>query len=149
MSNTLHSAAVLDSADMRPRPSVRRGVKALVASAARVLLVRERHADGRAFWTLPGGGVRPGEPLADAVRRELDEELGCVAIVDDSVSRFWYAHRSTPSTMSVYTVFDCAVASGVQPVRSQGVLELRWIDPDRPPARTLPQVRHLLRDHGP
>lgn len=149
MSNSLHPRAVTDSADAGSGPVVRRGAKALVDSASRVLLVRERHADGRSFWTLPGGGARPQEPLVDAVKRELDEELGCVAVVDDPVSRFWYAHLSTPSTVSVYTVFDCAVASDVQPVRSEGVLESRWVDPDRPPARTLPQVRHLLREYEP
>jgi 8-oxo-dGTP pyrophosphatase MutT (NUDIX family) len=130
-------------------PSARRGAKALVSSPSRVLLVRERHADGEPFWTLPGGGVHPRERLADAVRRELDEELGCVAVVGDPVSRFWYAHRSSPSKVSVYTVFDCTVASDVQPVRSEGVLESRWVDPDRPPAGTLPQVRNLLRTHEP
>jgi len=35
----------------------RRGAKALVATDRRVLLIRERHADGTAFWTLPGGGL--------------------------------------------------------------------------------------------
>lgn len=149
MSNSLPAPAVLDPTETRVDPSVRRGAKALVASASRVLLVRESHADGRAFWTLPGGGARPRESLADAVRRELDEELGCIAVVDAPVSRFWYAHLSIPSTVSIYTVFDCAVAPDVQPVRSEGVFESRWIDPDRPPANTLPQVRQLLRDHGP
>ncbi|MGM0370900.1 MAG: NUDIX hydrolase [Halobacteriota archaeon] len=149
MSNSLPAAAGLGSAAARPGPSVRRGAKAFITSGSRVLLVRERHADGRGFWTLPGGGARPREPLTDAVRRELDEELDCVAVVGSPVSRFWYAHVSRPSTVSVYTVFDCAVASEVNPVRSEGVLESRWVDPDRPPARTLPQVRHILRDHEP
>ncbi len=39
----------------------RTGAKALVTSAAKVLLVRERHADGQPFWTLPGGGVHSHE----------------------------------------------------------------------------------------
>lgn len=148
MSNSLRSAAELDSADALA-PNVRRGAKALVAAASRVLLVRERHADGRPFWTFPGGGARPREPLGDTVRRELEEELGCVAVVDSPVSSFWYAHLSAPSTVSVYIVFDCAVASDIRPVRSEGVFESRWVDPDRPPARTLPQVRHFLSAHGP
>ena len=42
----------------RSRPSaasgsLRRGVKALVSTRGAVLLVREEHDDGSAFWTLP------------------------------------------------------------------------------------------------
>lgn len=149
MANSIPATAVFDSAAAGFGPILRRGAKALVASSSRVLLVRERHADGRAFWTLPGGGARPREPLVGTLRRELDEELGCAAVVDGPLATFWYAHLSRPSTVSVYTVFGCAVTSDVQPARSEGVLESRWVDPDRPPTRTLPQVRHLLREYAP
>lgn len=148
MSNRPAPSAGLDVADAAPDRPVRRGAKALVSTSSRVLLVRERHADGRTFWTLPGGGVQPRESPADAVRRELDEELGCGAVVNEPVSTFWYAHLSTSSAVTVYSVFDCSVTSRVRPARSEGVLDARWVDPARPPARTLLQVRHLLREHG-
>lgn len=45
----------------------------------RILLIRavdpaRRH--GGAWWEIPGGGIDPGEDTADAVRRELWEEVG-------------------------------------------------------------------------
>lgn len=132
--------------DARTEPAVRRGAKAVVTSASGVLLVKERHGDGRPFWTLPGGGVRSTESLADGLRRELREELRCESVVGDRRATFWYAHRSSNPSLSVYAVFACSLSSGPRPVRTEGILDTAWVDPDDPPATTLPQVRYLLAE---
>lgn len=54
-----------------------RVVAAVVEREGRLLLCRrpagKRHAG---LWEFPGGKLHPGEPVADAARRELAEELG-------------------------------------------------------------------------
>jgi 8-oxo-dGTP diphosphatase len=53
-------------------PTVR--VAALILAPEGLLLVRQRRA-ADTYWLLPGGGVRFGESIAEALRRELREEL--------------------------------------------------------------------------
>ena len=57
----------------RLRPSA----KGVVIQDDRVLANHHRSGDGEWFG-LPGGGQRPGETLADALRREVAEETGCL-----------------------------------------------------------------------
>lgn len=125
---------------------VRTGVKALVRTTDSVLLVRERHADGSPFWTLPGGGVLAGEDRVAALRRELDEELRCRCVVDRSVTWFPYVHASLADTVSVYDVYECRLLSRPTPVDSDGITDVTWTRPGSEPSRTLPQVRRVLSE---
>jgi 8-oxo-dGTP diphosphatase len=65
-----------DTARPPAGPTVRVG--ALIITGDGLLLVRQRRLDSE-YWLLPGGGVHFGESLADALRRELREEL-CLEI---------------------------------------------------------------------
>ena len=57
---------------------IRQAVRALVLdSHQRVLLVRFEFPSATR-WALPGGGLEPGESHLDALRRELEEEVGMV-----------------------------------------------------------------------
>lgn len=126
---------------------LRRGVKAFVWTGESVLLIEEAHDDGSKFWTLPGGGLHSAESPVAGLRRELQEELDCEVVVDGLIDRVWYAHDSRSKSLSAYDVYDCAVASSVDPNPAEGTLAARWVPTDELPPRTLPQVRTLLERH--
>jgi len=124
---------------------IRPGAKALVSDGEYFLLVKERRSDGSNFWTLPGGGRRPGESAAACLRRELVEELQCQSHVNAATGTFAYRHTSQHNTVSVYTVFRTRLQSRPKPNKDEGILECQWVEPANLPETTLPQVRCTLR----
>lgn len=109
--------------------------------------MKEYHADGTPFWTLPGGGTQPGEDDREALERELAEELGCRSAIHGPVATIYYAHHSRSQTLSAYRVFGCQLLDHPTPNAAEGIQAARWVRPESPPAQTLPQVRWVLRTH--
>ncbi|WP_127090620.1 NUDIX hydrolase [Aquabacter cavernae] len=56
---------------------------AVVARAARVLLVRRANPPDAGLWGFPGGRIEWGEPVAAAAVRELREETGIEALAGE------------------------------------------------------------------
>jgi len=62
-------------------------------ASGRILLARRPPGKARAgLWEFPGGKVRPGESPAEALRRELREELGLEARIGRELARLVHAY---------------------------------------------------------
>jgi 8-oxo-dGTP diphosphatase len=67
---------------------MKRVVAALIVRDGKVLVCqRTRHQTMPLKWEFPGGKIEEGEQPRDALRRELDEELGITATIGDEVAR--------------------------------------------------------------
>ncbi|WP_352244498.1 NUDIX domain-containing protein, partial [Microtetraspora sp. NBRC 13810] len=77
-----------------------------------------RDQPGSVHYTLPGGNVRPGEPLADALCRELAEEL-LLDVGDAGAGAGGRPARS--DGRSAKSTRPCLENAGVVPLRSWSV----------------------------
>lgn len=76
-------------------PSVKRVVAALIFKHDQILVCqRTRHQTMPLKWEFPGGKIEEGEQPRDALRRELNEELGIDAIIGEEVARIRHEYKS-------------------------------------------------------
>lgn len=72
-----------------------RVVAALILRDSTVLICqRTKHQSMPLKWEFPGGKIEQGEQPRDALRRELEEELGIIAAIGDEVSRIEHTYPS-------------------------------------------------------
>ena len=123
-------------------PSVH-GALVAVRQKDRILLIRNSY---RKEWTLPGGGIKPGEAARTAGLRELREEIGLRACERDlvelgSVAMLWHGRRDH------VTFFALEVASLPQlTLDNREVVEARLVSFDAASSEFLlqPHVEQLV-----
>jgi len=72
---------------------MKRVVAAVIEKNAKVLVCqRTRHQTMPLKWEFPGGKIEEGEQPRDALRRELEEELGIQARIGDEIARLQHAY---------------------------------------------------------
>jgi ADP-ribose pyrophosphatase len=78
----------------------------------RVPMLRQyKHGPRRVCLTFPGGGLETGEAPVDAARRELMEELGCVAQEIDSLGAFMTNANQGCNMAHLFRARGCRIVS--------------------------------------
>ena len=76
-------------------PVMKQVVAALILKDGKVLVCqRTRHQSMPLKWEFPGGKIEDGEQPRDALRRELDEELGIDAHIGEEVARIRHDYKN-------------------------------------------------------
>jgi 8-oxo-dGTP diphosphatase len=114
-------------------------VAALIQSDGKLLVCQRKHGTSFAMmWEFPGGKVKPGETLEQALARELEEELGTNAVIGPEVYRT--QHRYAELNDPIELIFFRA---DLDPVRVRNLVfeQIEWRTPE-----SLPELNFLPAD---
>jgi 8-oxo-dGTP diphosphatase len=118
---------------------MKRVVAALIEKDGKLLVCqRTRHQTMPLKWEFPGGKIEQGEQPRDALRRELEEELGIIATVGDEVARI--RHEYPNGGMVELRFF--IVREHLGEIENRIFRDIRWAVPS-----DLPKYDFLEADH--
>ena len=121
-------------------------VGAVVVDEDDLLLIRRGRGPAQGEWSIPGGRVRPGELLAEAVVRELAEETGLEGICEDLVG---WAERIGEHHHFVILDFRVTLLERASPVAGDDAAEAAWVPlVDVAELNLVEGLAEFLHDHG-
>ena len=130
------------------------GVGGVVVHQGRVLLIRRGKQPLYGRWVVPGGTVELGEPLVEALVREMREETGLDVEPFELITVFDRIERDGDDVIYHYVIVDylCRFRSGEAQAASDA-LEVAWAAPDELaaydlPPRALEVVQEAFRRSG-
>ena len=106
-------------------------VAGLIVRDGKLLICqRTKHQAMPLKWEFPGGKIEDGEQPIDALRRELEEELGIEARIEDELVRVRHTYRNGGSVeLRFFLVREFAGE-----VENRIFKDVRWVAPAELPA---------------
>ncbi len=127
-----------------PRPEVCVGAVAVFGD--RILLIRRGRGAAQGTWSVPGGRVEPGETLAEAVVRELEEETGLAGVCE---SLLGWAEIIGEDHHYVILDFTVTIVDDGDPVGGDDAAEAAWVPlHEVADLRLADGLAEFLHDHG-
>jgi 8-oxo-dGTP diphosphatase len=110
---------------------MKRVVAALILRDDKVLVCqRTRHQTMPLKWEFPGGKIESGEQPRDALRRELDEELGIDATIGEEVACIRHDYKNGAAVeLRFYAVREYRGE-----IENRIFKDMRWASPSELPA---------------
>jgi 8-oxo-dGTP diphosphatase len=109
-------------------------VAALIVQDGKILICqRTRHQTMPLKWEFPGGKIEPGEELEEALRRELDEELGVRAAIGAKVTTIQHNYGNLSASRTSVELHFFLVERFEGEIQNRIFNDVRWVHlPDLP-----------------
>ena len=120
-------------------------VACVVDAGGRVLLTRRTVEPFHGLWVMPGGKIDHGEPILQALHREVREEVGIGVRVEGLLDA--YEHIGVGENSDHFVILYYRAAPLALELRPDGVEcdEALWCEPHTlPRLRLAPGARHIL-----
>ena len=100
-------------------------VAAIIIKGDKVFSTQRGYGDFKGWWEFPGGKIEPDESPEDALKREIQEELGVDITIDKFLCTTKYDYPSFHLTMHCYL---CNIGAGKIELREHK--SARWLRPE-------------------
>lgn len=122
-------------------------VIALVVANGAVLLVRRAVDPGKGLWSLPGGYMDAGEMPREALRREVDEEVG-LSIEVGEMSAIFPMENGVGERVGIVLAFQAKpTGTSVEVCAQDDVSEAGWFGPEQiPPDLAFDSTKTLIAE---
>lgn len=111
---------------MEPDIRLRISVMGLFIQADTVLMIHKMTGPEPDCWDLPGGGLQPGEPIIQALKREIREETGLSNVQVKNLLTIvegFFPHWRGQLLHALSIIYECSV-EGEQAICSTGDREV-------------------------
>lgn len=102
-------------------------VAAIICKDSKYFATQRGYGEFEGWWEFPGGKIEPGEEIEDALKREIQEELGVEITVGKQICTTEYDYPAFHLKMHC---FFCELAHGAAGIQLLEHKSARWLSSD-------------------